>query len=111
MIPYADFYRLLIDTTECTDFESYIAECGGSVPLDDVQQVLRLLETIWAMGHEGLTIKRIAAVRGRSARSLSRDYGLPTRTLEDWAAGRRTPPTWQLPLIAYAVLSDSLKDA
>lgn len=40
--------------------------------------------------------------------SLSRDYGLPTRTLEDWSANRRTPPAWQLPLVAYAVLSDYL---
>ncbi len=109
-IPYADFLRLLTDTTEFSDLDSYIAEYGGSVPLDDARQVVRMLEAIWAMGHDGLTIKSIAAIRERSARSLSRDYGLPTRTLEDWSANRRTPPAWQLPLVAYAVLSDHLSD-
>lgn len=109
-IPYADFLRLLTDTTEFSDLDSYIAECGGSIPLDDVQQVIRLLEAIWAMGHGGLTIKSIAATCERSVRSLSRDYGLPTRTLEAWSANDRTPPAWQLPLIAYAALSDHLAD-
>lgn len=110
MVSYSAFCELLSHTTDCPNLDAYIAECGGSVPLNDVQQTLRLLETIWAMAHEGLTIKSIAAACGRSVRSLSRDYGLPTRTLEAWAANDRTPPAWQLPLIAYAVLSDHLTD-
>lgn len=106
MIPYQDFVRLLTDTTEFNTLDAYIAECGGSVPLDDVSAVIAMLKIIWAMAHDGLTIKSIAAACDRSVRSIAIQYGLPTRTLENWSEGRRTPPEWQLPLIAYAVLSD-----
>lgn len=109
-IPYADFLRLLTDTTEFSDLDSYIAECGGSVPLDDVRQVVRLLKAIWAMGHDGLTIKSIAATCERSVRSFNRDYGIPVRTLEDWSANVRANAAYLLPIIAYAVLSDYLAE-
>lgn len=106
MIPYTDFRRLLTDVSECPDLEAYIAEVGGSVPLDDVGDVIQLLTTIWTMAREGLTIKSISASCDISMRQIALQYGLPTRTVEDWAARRRTPPEWQLPLIAYTVLSD-----
>lgn len=108
MIPYQDFKRLLTDTTECKDLDSYIAEVGGSVPLDDATEVIRCLTSIWEMGHEGLTIRSISAACNISARQIALQYGLPTRTVENWCSGDRTPPEWQLPLIAYAVMSDSI---
>ena len=48
MIPYTDFCRLLIDVSECKDIDSYIAEVGGSVPLDNVDDVIQLL-TKWGI--------------------------------------------------------------
>lgn len=108
MIPYQDFLRLLTDATECKDLDSYIAEVGGSVPLDDVGKVVKLLTMIWEMGYAGLTIKSLSATCDISVRRIAMQYGLPTRTVENWASGDRTPPGWQLPLIAYAVLSDSI---
>lgn len=110
MITYTDFRRLLTDTTECTELDSYIAEVGGSVPLDNVEDVIRVLTLIWTMGHDGLTIKSISAACEISVRQISLRYGLPTRTVENWASGDRTPSEWQLPLIAYAVLSDYLAE-
>lgn len=108
MIPCSRFYCLLVDATECADFDQYVAEVGGSVPLDDVEQVLRLLRAAWTMGHDGLTIRKIAETCDISMRRLAMTYGLPYRTVQDWAAGVRNPPEWQLPLIAYAALSDYL---
>lgn len=108
MIEFSEFRRLLTDTTECTDLDSYIAEVGGSVPLDNVDAVVRLLSAIWTMGKDGLTIRSVAAASDISLRQLAMTYGLPYRTVQDWAAGVRTPPEWQLPLIAYAVLSDCM---
>lgn len=108
MIPYLDFRRLLTDVSEVGNFDAYVAEVGGSVPLDDVEDVLRLLRLTWALGHDGLTIRKIAEVCDISMRWLAMEYGIPTRTVESWAAGVRNPPEWQLPLIAYAALSDHL---
>lgn len=46
MIPYQDFRRILTDATECADLDGYIAEVGGSVPMDDVTAVIDLLTEI-----------------------------------------------------------------
>lgn len=44
----------------------------------------------------------------RAGTSLSRTafaerFGIPLRTLEDWEAGRRTPPSYVLNLLSLAV--------
>lgn len=102
MICYNDFIRLLLAAPECDSLDLYLAEMGGSVPLN----VLDLLGMIYTASHDGLTIRTIADAAGLSLRKLAMNYGLPLRTVQDWAAGVRNPPAWQLPLIAYAVLSD-----
>lgn len=109
MISFSDFYRLLTDVRECTDLDAYVAEVGGSVPMDDVDSVIRILTTIWTMGRPGLSVKSIAQACEISARQIAIQYHLPTRTIENWAAGIRNPPEWQLPLIAYAVMSDYME--
>ena len=108
MIPYNDFYRLLTDVSDCPDFDAYLAEVGGSIPLDDADAVVRILSTIWEMGREGLTIKSIATACGVSVRRAGIDCGIPQRTIENWASGTTVPPAWQLPLIAYATLSNTI---
>lgn len=110
MIDYTDFRRLLTDATEYKDLDAYIAEVGGSVPLDDVGKVVKLLTMIWDVVHAGLTIRSLSAACDISVRRIALQYGLPTRTVENWASGDRNPPEWQLPLIAYAVMSDSIGD-
>lgn len=110
MIPYTDFRRLLTDVSECHDLEAYIAEVGGSVHLEDVEDTIRLLTVLWEMCHAGLTIKSIASACDISVRQIALRYGLPTRTVENWAGGKTEPPVWQLPLIAYAVVSDYIAE-
>ena len=104
MICYNDFIRLLLAAPECDDLDIYLSEVGGSVPM----VALPLLEKIYAAAHDGLTIRSIANAAGLSLRKMAMVYGLPLRTVQDWAAGVRNPPAWQLPLIAYAVLSDKV---
>lgn len=106
MIPYNDFTRLLMDTTEFDSLEAYIADCGGSVPIDDTQEVCKLLQRIWVLGHDGLSMQSIMEVTAESLLAMSKEYGLPYRTVQAWKLGDRQPPEWQLPLLAYAVLSD-----
>lgn len=108
MIPYIDFLRLLANVSECPDFDSYAAAVGGTVPLDDSGDAIRTLSCIWEMGHAGLTIKSIASACGISVRRAAIGCGLPTRTVENWASGTTTPPAWQLPLIAYATMSNTI---
>lgn len=108
MIAYNRFAALLGSVPECESLDWFIAECGSSAMNVDenVEKTIALLKTIWTLGRDGLSVESIMQASGRSLLSLSKDYALPYRTMQDWKLGNRKPPEWQLPLIAYAVLSD-----
>lgn len=46
-----------------------------------------------------MTIKEIAAAAGISCRKLAERFGIPYRTMEDWSAGKRTPPDYVINMI------------
>ena len=47
------------------------------------------------------TIRELRASTGMSRKAFSDHTGIPVRTLEDWEAGRRTPPEYIPRLIGY----------
>ena len=47
------------------------------------------------------TIKALREKVGMSRKEFSEHTGIPVRTLEDWEAGRRTPPEYIPRLISY----------
>lgn len=47
------------------------------------------------------TIKELRESTGMSRKGFSEHTGIPVRTLEDWEAGRRTPPEYIPRLLAY----------
>ncbi len=47
------------------------------------------------------SIKELRESTGMSRKDFSEHTGIPVRTLEDWEAGRRTPPEYIPRLIAY----------
>lgn len=110
MITYSDFHRLLTDSTECATFDEFVAECGGSVPLTNLGTTLLLLKAIYDIGHDGLTVRKLCKVCLPSRRQLAMRYGIPIRSVENWAAGLNSMPAWQLPMLAYAVVSDYIGD-
>ena len=46
-------------------------------------------------------IKRLREENGLSRKEYSIHTGIPVRTVEDWEAGRRTPPDYIPKLISY----------
>lgn len=48
-------------------------------------------------------IKRLREKTGLNRRAFSDHFGIPLRTVEDWEAGRRTPPDYIPRLIAYRI--------
>ena len=55
--------------------------------------------------------KKIRELResvGMSRKEFSLHTGIPVRTLEDWEAGRRTPPEYIPRLIAYQLKYEEL---
>lgn len=49
----------------------------------------------------------IRAILGISRAEYSRKYGIPIRTLENWDAGTRKPPTWVLLLLERVAREDA----
>ena len=54
------------------------------------------------------TIKELRESTGMSRKEFSEHTGIPVRTLEDWEAGRRTPPDYIPRLIAYQLKYEEL---
>ena len=104
---YQGFLRLLTDVTECDDFDSYVAEVGGSVPPDiDDARIIKLLTDIWAYG-QARTVEALRSITGLSRAEFARSYRLPLRTLENWeaeGANARNAPPYMRDLLAYAVI-------
>ncbi len=53
-------------------------------------------------------ITRLRESVGENRRQFSDHTGIPVRTLEDWEAGRRTPPEYLPRLIAYQLAYEKL---
>lgn len=110
MISYQDFCRLLADTTGFKILDAYVAECGGSVNVAPVGATIKLLEIIWQLGHDGLSIESILHTGGLTAAQLAREYSISYKTVHHWASGVRAPSAWALSLLAYAVMCSVCAD-
>ncbi|MBR3833838.1 MAG: transcriptional regulator [Lachnospiraceae bacterium] len=53
-------------------------------------------------------IKELRAQTGMNRKEFSIHLGIPLRTIEDWEAGRRTPPDYIPRLIAYQLKYEEL---
>ena len=53
-------------------------------------------------------IKDLRESTGMSRKEFSKHTGIPVRTLEDWEAGRRTPPEYVPRLLAYQIKFEGL---
>ena len=53
-------------------------------------------------------IKELRESTGMSRKEFSEHTGIPVRTLEDWEAGRRTPPEYIPRLLGYQVKYEEL---
>ena len=56
-----------------------------------------------------MTIKEIREYLGVSRAEFSRRYHIPTRTLDDWEKGKRTPPPYVVELLERVVKEDKPK--
>ena len=54
-------------------------------------------------------IKELRENTGMSRKAFSEHTGIPVRTLEDWEAGRRTPPEYLPRLIEYQLKYEAMK--
>lgn len=55
-----------------------------------------------------LVIKQLRERKGMNRKEFSEHTGIPIRTLEDWEAGKRTPPEYIPRLIEYQLKYEEL---
>ena len=58
-----------------------------------------------------MTIKELRDLLNVSRAEFSRRYGIPSRTLEDWEKGKRTPPPYVVTLLERVVTEDKQNEA
>jgi DNA-binding transcriptional regulator YiaG len=50
-----------------------------------------------------MTIQTLLSDHGLTQTGLSKRFGIPLRTVQDWCAGRRTPPPYVITLLQIAL--------
>lgn len=101
----SNLHRLLIDAQECADLETYMLEFGGSLPAEYYPTgAVQLLTDLWNLSHN-LTFRAIRRFSGLTQREFSAEYGIPTRTVEDWDTGKREPPRYVLELLLSDIIT------
>lgn len=80
------------------DKDAYISDMALSSIWEDApetgitQDRIAAIGGIWDAYHR--SIKDIADASGLSQRKLAERFFIPYRTVEDWSAGKRTPPAY-----------------
>ena len=83
---------------EYKDADAYVSDIAlssicGDTPSDDIPAGrVEAIAKIWDAYHK--SVKDIAAEAGLSQRKLADRFCIPIRTVEDWCAGKRTPPDY-----------------
>lgn len=57
-----------------------------------------------------MTIKEMRTLLGLSQTAFGEKYRIPMRTIQDWEAGKRTPPIYVILLLERAVIEDAKKN-
>ena len=53
-----------------------------------------------------INIREARKIAGLTQKRLSEKYNIPLRTIEEWEAGRRTPPSYVQDLLVDKIMSD-----
>lgn len=98
---YKTFMSLYSEALSFDDVDEYVLHHDWSDWMDSYSEneIGSLLQRIYKMAHSPLS-----KTRGMSQAEFSRLFGIPVRTVQDWDAGRRNPPSYVKQLICYALL-------
>lgn len=83
---------------EYKDVDSYVSDIALSSIWEDTTSDeipagrVEAIAKIWDAYHK--SVKDIAAEAGMTQRKLADRFCIPLRTVEDWCAGKRTPPDY-----------------
>lgn len=107
---FDDLRGLLADARACGTLDNFIVECGGSLPDDsyyeDTDKAVKVLTLLYSCRY-GIDVKDLLKLHGGSMAEFARDYGIPYRTVQDWASTSKfhhEPPQYIMRLILADLL-------
>lgn len=107
---HLQLHALLIDAQDCADLETYIAECGSSVPTEyigadgDATAAIELLRNLWQF-RDGIRFRQLREFSGMYLAEFARRYGIPKRSVENWDANVTTPPSYLMELLMCDIIN------
>lgn len=113
---YTQFREIVLSLGDYPDqseqsLELFIHERGWQEWMDGyydesgkTDRITPILQAIWQMRDN--PIKGIKKATKHTNESLSLTYGIPRRTVEDWARGVRECPAYTSTMLAYCVFAD-----
>lgn len=103
---YTQFHEIVLSLPDCADLDHFIAERGWQEWMETypADRIIEILTAVWGMRDN--PIKGIKQAAKHTNDSLSRAYGIPRRTVEDWARGARECPEYTSAMLAYCVFAD-----
>lgn len=91
-------YKAFKTQAEVIDFLNEVKENDGIAYTDWGEA--KIMQT------EAMSVKKIRGVTRLSQKEFAEKYEIPQRTLENWEAGRRTPPDYVLKLLMRVIEED-----
>lgn len=99
------FKKLFQDALEQPCLQQYIAEYGYPVWFDDINQdvdeIVKILTDIHYVAN--CSMRQLVNDSSMTQAAFAERFCIPLRTLEDWVAGRRTPPPYVKLMMAELV--------
>lgn len=105
MMLYTDYTTYITEAKECASAAELLAQYG--YPADSPytpDQLTHIFDVIYAVSRNDLSALRDLC--GGNMSAMSRKYGIPLRTLQDWIRGARRTPDYVTALIGYAEISE-----
>lgn len=100
---YNYFINLVKDAAEIKNEEAFVGEVGFPAEIDlEAEDFLKALHIIFIAANG--TFKEL--IEGKSLSAVSRYYGIPYRSLQNWCREERTAPSYVRCMLAYAMISD-----
>lgn len=109
---YTDFRDAVCSIQDCKDFEHFFSKQewqewtdNYTDDINNCNRIIEILYAIWELREN--PVKGIKKVVHTTNEGLSRDYVIPSRTIDAWSSGEKACPEYVWQMLAYCVFSDN----
>ena len=100
---YEYYLNLVKVAAEFYDEDKFLVEVGCPPEISlETEEFIKAIHIIYVVANGSFT----ELVEGFKSLQVSKKYGIPYRTVQDWYAGKRTMPGYVKQLIGYTMIYD-----